>query len=117
MGSDREPMDHNLDLYYNWKRWARTRDVDDRLPLFTAAARCLKWSHVKQVFMSNMPVVNEIDLLTGLPLFMLAAIGPTSDIESIYNLLKECPSVIDITNNRHDKHSDERTRKRGGGEF
>merc|ERR1711935_971027 len=92
--SDREPMDHNLALYYDWKRWARTRDVDDRLPLFTATARCLKWSHVKQIFISNMPVVNEVDVLTGLPLFMLAAIGPTSDIESVYNLLKEYPSII-----------------------
>merc|ERR1711935_589186 len=96
--SDREPMDHNLDLYCDWKRWARTRDVDDRLPLFTAAARCLKWSHVKQIFISNMSVVNEIDVLTGYPLFMLAAIGPTSDIESIYNLLKEYPSVVQIRN-------------------
>merc|ERR1712008_327516 len=95
----------------------RTRDVDDRFPLFTAAARCLKWSHVKQIFISNMPVVNEIDVLSELPLFMLAAIGPTSDIESVYNLLHECPSGINIMNNTHDKHSTERTRKRGGSEF
>ena len=53
---------------------------------------------MKQIFASNMPVVNEIDVLTGLPLFMLAAIGPTSDIESVYNLLKEYPSVVQIRN-------------------
>merc|ERR1712008_340334 len=103
----------DLDIYYDWKKWARTRDVDDRFPLFTAAARCLKWSYMNQIFTSNMPVVNEIDELTGFPLFMLAATGPTSDIESVYNLLKECPSVINIMNNIPDEHSTERLRKKG----
>jgi len=118
--SHRQPMDQNLDLYYDWKRWARVRDVNDRFPLFTAAARCLKWSHMKQIFTSNMPVINEIDVLTGFPLFVLAATRPTSDIESVYNLLKECPSAINIMNNRHDNHdnhSTESTRKKGGDEF
>ena len=87
--SDRQPMDPNLDIYYDWKIWARTKDLDDRFPLFTAASRCLKWSYMKQIFTSNMPVINEIDVLTGLPLFMSAATGPTSDIEPVYNLLKE----------------------------
>jgi len=35
----------------------------------------------KKNFIANMPVVNDIDELTGLPLFMLAAIGENSDIE------------------------------------
>jgi len=104
--SDRQPMDQNLDknldVYYNWKTWARTRNEDDRFPLFTAAARCLKWSNVKQIFTLNMPVVNEIDVLTGLPLFMLAATGPTSDTESVYNLLRECPAAMKLMNNSHD---------------
>lgn len=51
-----------------------------RLPLFTAAARSIKWSHVKLVFGANMPVIREGDALTGLPLFMLAAAGPASDL-------------------------------------
>jgi len=100
--SNRQPMHQNVDFYYNWKRWARTRDVDDRYPVFTAAVRCLKWSNVKQVFTLNMPVINEIDVLTGLPLFMLAATGPTSDIESVYNLLKEYPAAMNIMNNSND---------------
>jgi len=111
---DRQRMYHVFeDMYYDWKRWARTRDVDGRFPIFTAAARGLKWSYMKQIFNSNMPVVNEIDALTGFPLFMLAATGPTSDMESVYNLLKECPSVINIMNNRHGKHSSQRLRKKG----
>ena len=87
--------------------------MDDRFPLFTAAARCLKWSNMKQIFALNMPVINEIDVRTGLPLFMLAATGPTCDIESVYNLLKENPGAINIMNNRHDTKSTKRTRKRG----
>jgi len=100
--SNRQVAKTNLDVYYEWKRWARTSDVDGRFPLFTAAARCLQWSYMKEIFTSNMPVVNEIDVLTGLPLFMLAATGPTSDIESVYNLLKEYPSAMNIMNNSHD---------------
>jgi len=83
-----------MDMYYNWKIWARMKYTDGRLPLFTAAARSLKWSQTRQIFNSNMPVINEIDVLTGLPLFMLAAAGPTSDIESVYNLLREYPSAM-----------------------
>jgi len=86
-------------MYNEWKGWARLRGMDGRLPLFTAAAKSLKWSYLRQIFIANMPVVNKIDVLTGLPLFMLAAIGPNSDLESIYNLLKECPAAISISSN------------------
>ena len=39
-----------------------------------------RWSYLSQIFMANMSIVNEIYVLTGLPLFMLAAARPTSDI-------------------------------------
>merc|ERR1740139_2130526 len=94
-------LDVDEDMYYIWKAWANLRGVDGRLPLFTAAAISLKWSYLRQIFIANMSVVYEIDLMTGLPLFMLAATGPTSDIESVYNLLKENPAAINIMNNRH----------------
>jgi len=84
-------------MYYNWKLWAKINGADGRLPLFAAAARSLKWFHVRQIFNANMPLIQEIDVLTGLPVFMLAAVGPTSDMESIYNLLKEYPSAICFT--------------------
>ena len=32
--------------------------------------------------------------MTGLPVFMLATAGPTSDIELVCNLLREYPPVI-----------------------
>jgi len=105
-------MAHSSDMCYNWNVWARVKDGDGRLPLFTAAARSLKWSYLRLIFNANMPVVNEIDVLTGLPLFMLDATGPTSDIESIYNLLKECPAAISIINNKRDNSSTDSRRKR-----
>lgn len=55
-----------------------------------------------------MPAVYEVDGSTGLPMFMLAAIGQTSDIESVFNLLKECPSSIGLMNHRLQKSEDVR---------
>jgi len=41
-----------------------------------------------------MPVIEEPDIVTGLAPFMLAAIGPRSDLESIYHLLNKNPGSI-----------------------
>ena len=82
------------DTYYNLNTWARKIGADGRLPLVTAAQKSLKWYYMKQIFNANMPVINEVDAFSGLPLFMLAAAGPTSDIESVYNLLKESPHSL-----------------------
>jgi len=84
------------------KSWGGKKDKKScRLPLCTAAARSLVWVDMKKIFAVNMPAIHEMDELTGLAVFMLAAVGPTSDIESIYNLLKEYPSAIGFTNNRY----------------
>jgi len=97
-------LDVDEDMYYIWKAWANLRDVDGRLPLFTASARSLKWIHTERIFNAYMPVIHKIDGLSGLPLFMLAAAGPASDIESVYNLLKEYPAAISLT--RHTRTSE-----------
>lgn len=77
------------------KLWARARGIDGRLPLLHAAAeRYLKWSHMSLIFNAYMPGIIEIDMLTGMPLFMLAAVGSNCDIESVYNLLREYPSAM-----------------------
>jgi len=96
--SDHRQSSNDYRLYYDWKRWAGTRGVDGRFPLFTVAAKGLQWSKIKQIFTSNMPAVNEIDVVTGLPLFLLAATGPTCDIESVYNFLKEYPPAVNNMN-------------------
>jgi len=81
-------------IYFDVRNWARTRGVDGRLPILSAAARSLKWNRTKQIFGANMPSIVEVDGSTGLPPFMLAAVGSTSDIESVYNLLREYPPAI-----------------------
>lgn len=63
--------------------------------------------------MVNMPAVDEIDVLTDLPLFMLAAVGPTSDIESIYNLLRENPPAVQILSDIDHNSSPRSAKKRG----
>jgi len=82
---------------YNPETWAGTKGVNGRLPFITAAAKSLKWPCMKVIFNLNMPAIYEIDVLTGMPLFMLAAAGANSDIEAIYSLLKEHPAAISIT--------------------
>merc|ERR1712106_716584 len=87
-------------MYYevDIQRWARTRNEDSRLPLFSAAAKSLRRADMECIFDNNMPAVYEVDASTGLSLFMPAAIGPNSDIESVYNLLRENPTdpVLDF---------------------
>jgi len=93
----------NSDTYYDMKAWGREKDVySGRLPLCTAAERCLTWVKMRQIFSFNMPAIHEVDLMTGLPVFMLAAVGPTSDIESVYNLLREYPpAIVGLINENH----------------
>ena len=70
----------HCNMYYNMEVWGRERDKGSEcLPLYTAAAIYLT---------VNMPTVHEVNMMTGLPVFVQAAVGPTSDIESIYNLLR-----------------------------
>jgi len=68
---------------------------------------------MKQIFTANMPAIYQIDSRSGLPLFMLAAAGPTSNIESVYNLLKEFPGVISFNESKLlENTSNKSTRKR-----
>merc|ERR1740124_866360 len=90
------------DVYFNMKIWGKTRNkTSGRLPLFTAAAKSLTWVDVRQILTVNMPVIYDVDGLTGLPVFMLAAVGPQSNIEAVYHLLKEYPSALCLMNNQH----------------
>lgn len=70
---------------------------------------------MKTIFTTNMPVIEEVDALSGLPVFMLAAAGRDSDIEAVYNLLKEYPPAISVTSPTHLNVSSDSTRKRRRG--
>lgn len=82
-------------MYYNIKLWARKRNKDtSRLLLCTAAAHSIKWADMEGIFIANMRAICEIDVVTGFPLFMLAAVGSKSDIESVYHLCREQPGYF-----------------------
>lgn len=51
---------------------------------------------MKVIFKLNMQVNYELDSLTELSLFMLAATMHNIEIESIYNLLKEHPLAFNL---------------------
>jgi len=79
----------------NMKLWTRTHNENSRSPLMIAAAMSLKWRNIKYIFNAYKPAIYEYDdKMTGLPVFMLAAVGPNSDIESVYRLCKEHPSAL-----------------------
>jgi len=75
-------------MYYKRKIWAWTIVVYDRLPLLNATERSLKWINVEKIFTAYMPVIEEIYVALGLPFLILPTAGTTSDIESVYNLLR-----------------------------
>ena len=81
-------------LYFEAKVWARKRDIDGRLPLCVSAANSLTWGNMRYIFVANMTAVYDMDPVTGLFPSMLAAVGPLSDMESVYRLLKEFPPAI-----------------------
>merc|ERR1740124_1127249 len=93
----------NSNMYYDMKAWGREKNAySGRLPLCTAVERCLTWVDIRQIFSVNMPAIYEVDLMTGLPVFMLAAAGPRSDIECVYNLLREYPqAIVGMMNESH----------------
>eukprot|EP00555_Chaetoceros_dichaeta_P010263 CAMPEP_0198270964 /NCGR_PEP_ID=MMETSP1447-20131203/47296_1 /TAXON_ID=420782 /ORGANISM="Chaetoceros dichaeta, Strain CCMP1751" /LENGTH=342 /DNA_ID=CAMNT_0043963313 /DNA_START=87 /DNA_END=1115 /DNA_ORIENTATION=- len=91
---DGHPNPNMCHMYYDRNAWARTEAWNYRLPLCTAAKNDMKWEKMKQIFDVNMPAIYEVDWLSGLPMFMMAAEGPQSDLESVYNLLKQHPLGI-----------------------
>lgn len=93
-GGDMYDDDYDCVMYYDPKTWGKTRGPDRRLPLCTAAVKSLSWIYTRKAFDVNMLAIYEVDKVTGLPLFMLAAVGKGSDIECVINLLKEYPSAI-----------------------
>ena len=82
------------------KKRVRNKDKDGRLPLCVAEAKSLQWLQMKDLFAVNKPAVYNVDTVTTLSVFMLAAVGPTSGIESVYNVLREHPPAILCLNDR-----------------
>ena len=56
---------------------------------------------MKLIFTADILLISEIDAKSGLPLVLLDATGATSNIESVYNLLKEFPGTISFNGHSH----------------
>ena len=52
-----------------------------------------EWEEMELVLNTTMPVVYEVDVVTGLAIFMLATVGSLNDMELAYHLLKESPCI------------------------
>jgi hypothetical protein len=77
-------------------RPATTRDGSGRLPLHLACEDSLSWKRgLSCIVNANMPALESVDPITGLPPFAHCAVGANSDLESIYELLKLHPGSMD----------------------
>ena len=75
--------------------WARTHGADGRSPLMTAAALSLNWTVVEPIFDGHqIEIYEKDDAVTGMVVSMLAAVGPSSDLESVYRLCVEHPPAL-----------------------
>jgi len=61
----------------------------------TAAAISFEWDIMEGIFDANKRAIYEVDdVVTGFPVFLLAAMGPQSDLESVYRLCRENPPAL-----------------------
>ena len=83
-------------LYVNWKSYATERNTNNgRLPLFAAAEGNLNLGNgIGHILQANRAAIEEVDPVTGLEAFRLAAVGSDSKLESVYTLLQDYPAAI-----------------------
>ena len=53
----------------------------------------MKWRDMESIYNVHKAAIYDIDEVTGLPVSLLAAAGPDSDLESVYRLCRECRYV------------------------
>jgi len=94
-GSDHDEVNDGDVIFINWKLYSQRKNKQGRLPLFTAAEQSVPWSDgVEQILKSYGPAIEFIDVVTGLEVFMLAAVGTNSNIETIFKLLQDHPAAL-----------------------
>jgi len=83
------------DIFVNWRIYSQKRNEQGRLPLFTASEQNMKWSKgLSELLEGYGAAIEETDVITGLEAFMLAAIGTTSNFETVFKLLQDHPAAI-----------------------
>jgi len=109
--------DKDVILIRNWRVHARTKNDEDRLPLFIASQQNVKWSDgLGNILNGYGAAIEDVDVKTGLEAFMLAAAGKESDLETIYKLLLDHPAAINpyviLPQKQNDHSSELKKRKR-----
>ena len=98
----RDIIEYLVDVEHNGKRCAFLRDDNDRLPLHSATANKMCWSHgLNHITEANYSALGVQDPVTNLyPFMLVGSTGPTSpissDLNSVYNLLRLNPEMIGL---------------------
>jgi len=63
--------------------------------IFFASFQFRNWKNAKNISEANNVAIYDIDsAVTGFPVALLAAVGRSSDLESVYYLIKEYPPAL-----------------------
>ena len=70
-------------------------EIMDATPIYTSAQCGIKWTnHTQEQIEANMDeIMNGHDSLTGLRVFMVAAMGDKHDLSSIYSIMRIAPEI------------------------
>jgi len=83
-----------IGLYINWGFVCSQKNTQGRFPVFTAIDQHFDSNVLSHLLAGHGAAVHDVDPVTGLEAFMLAAVGPESSLESIYKLLEYHPAAI-----------------------
>ena len=107
---NRYPIDLAVAQGFEWNKGMQelleaTAAAQKRSSVFTAAHHGLKWiNHMdEEVELHLSELEDRVDDLTGLRLFMLAAMGNASDLSSVYGIMKRSPETTTYVNRKKRK--------------
>jgi len=82
-------------IHVNWRQYAKMKNQQGRLLLFTALEQSINWSDgLSNILQGNGAAIENTDVITGLEAFMLAAVGSNSNMETVFRLLQDHPGAI-----------------------
>jgi len=96
LGMDKKRRVKETDhIFINWRIYSQTKQKQGRFPLFTALEHNLTWSDgLNKIIKGYGAAVEDVDIVTGLEAFMLAAVGTKSNMETVFLLLQDHPAAI-----------------------
>jgi len=91
-----QPTINDVDgILHNWRILSCTLDRRRRLPLHCAADANLRWiDGTREIVEANYLALGDVDAVTGLYPFMLAAVGECSDYCTVFRMLQCHPGLI-----------------------